>query len=118
MDQDIRSLYGTGDFYDIRVTVADSDEGVTLTYVIQEFPVLDDVKFVGNKTLSSAELLRKLTSKTGERMNERKLFNDAMTIGGLYQNAGFPKASVKYALAINEQTGHGSVTFEVTEGMK
>jgi outer membrane protein assembly factor BamA len=118
VDQDIRNLYATGDFYNIRVTVADSDGGITLIYVIQERPVLDDMQFAGNKTLSSAELLRKLTSKTGERMDERKLFNDAMAIQGLYQNAGFPKASVKYAMAINEQTGRGSVTFEVTEGMK
>jgi ankyrin repeat protein len=118
VDQDIRSLYGTGDFYNIRVTVADSDGGITLTYVIQERPVLDGVQFAGNKTLSGAELLRKLTSKAGERMDERKLFNDAMTIHGLYQNAGFPKASVRYDMAINEKTGRGSVTFEVTEGTK
>ena len=115
VDQDIRNLYGTGDFYNIRVTVAESDGGVTLTYFIQEHPVLDNVQFAGNKTLTTAELLRKLTSRTGERMDEWKLFNDAMTIQGLYQNAGFSKTSVKYAMAINEQTGRGSVKFEIVE---
>ena len=115
VDQDIRSLYGTGDFYNIRVAVAESDGGITLTYAIQERPVLDDIQFAGNKALSSAELLRKLTSKTGERLDEWKLFNDALSLQSLYQKAGFPKASVKFVPAINEQAGRGSVTFEITE---
>lgn len=115
VDQDIRSLYGTGDFYNIRVAVADSDGGITLTYFIQERPVLDGIQFAGNKALGSAELLRKLTSRTGERLDEWKLFNDALTIQSLYQRAEFPTASVKYVLSINEQTGRGSVTFEITQ---
>src|SRR5437870_5547091 len=35
IDEDIRTLYGTGQFYDIRVDENDSPDGVVLTYVLQ-----------------------------------------------------------------------------------
>lgn len=115
VDRDIRRLYATGDFFNIRVSAADADGRVTLTYVLQERPVLSGIKFQGNKALSSAELLRKLTSKTGARLDERKLFSDSLGIEGLYRHAGYPQANVKYVVDANEPAGHGSVTFNITE---
>lgn len=117
VDRDLRNLYSTGDFYNIRVSEAAVDGGSKLIYFVQEKPVLDDIQFAGNKNISRQELLPKLVSKTRERLDEWKLFKDALAIQSLYQEAGYPKATVKYVPNINEQTGHGSVTFEVTEGL-
>ena len=116
MDQDIQNLYGTGDFDNIRVSEAAVHGGIKLIYIVQEKPVLSGIQFAGNKNMSSRELLQKLASKTGGRLDERKLFMDSQAIQSLYQKAGYPQATVKSVPRISEQTGRGSVTFEVTEG--
>ena len=118
VDRDIRNLYGTGDFYNIRVSEAIVDGGSKLFYYVQERPVLTDIQLTGNKTMSSGELLPKLASKTGERLDEWKLFTDSQTIQSLYQKAGFPKVVVKSVPKIDQQTGRGSVRFEVAEGLQ
>jgi peptidyl-prolyl cis-trans isomerase SurA len=115
VDRDIRRLYATGNFYNISVTATEADRGIALIYVVQERPVLSDIRFTGNKTLSSAALLPKLASRPGARLDEWKLFSDALAIEGRYRQAGYPQASVKSAVNVEVAAGRGSVTFEITE---
>jgi parvulin-like peptidyl-prolyl isomerase len=115
VDHDIRSLYATGHFYNIRVAAKTETGGIKLIYAVQEKPVLNDIQFTGNRNMNSRELLARLKSKTGERLDEWKLFNDARTIQSIYQTAGYPQATVKSVPNIDEKAGRGSVTFEITE---
>src|SRR3977135_1978373 len=48
VDEDVRSLYATGLFYNIRVAEDTTPEGVVLTYIVQGKPRLTDIKFQGN----------------------------------------------------------------------
>src|SRR5262249_53202350 len=75
-------------------------------------------RFEGNKKYSNKKLLKKLTSKTGEPLNEQKLFNDSQEIQKMYQKAGYQKTEVKAVPLIDEQTGRGKVTFEIKETPK
>jgi outer membrane protein assembly factor BamA len=77
--------------------------------------VLSDIQFRGNNLISNRNLLQNLKSKTGERMEEHKVFNDLRQIQSMYKQAGYPPPSVQYAKSINEKTGHGSITFQITE---
>jgi outer membrane protein insertion porin family len=116
---DVRMLYATGYFYNIRVAEErTTDEGVNLVYVVQGNPVLTDIRFEGNSKYSNRKLLKKITSKTGEPLNERKLFNDSQEILKLYQKAGYQKTDVKAVPSIDEATGRGKVTFEIKETPK
>ncbi len=126
IDDDIKNLYGTLFFYNIRVTedVTATETGpggvkiakeYTLTYVVQGKPVITEIRFSGNKKYSTSRLRRKLTSKTGEPMDERRLFNDTQEILKMYQKAGLQKTTIEYKPSINEALGRGIVTFEITE---
>jgi outer membrane protein insertion porin family len=116
---DVHSLYGTGQFYNVRVAVDQADDGgVALTYIVQVRPRLTDIKIVGNEKLSSSKLRKKITVKTGEPLDEEKLFTDAQDMVTLYQKYGYPDTRVKYELDIDEAAGRGSVTFQVTESPK
>src|SRR3989442_670904 len=140
IDNDVRNLYGTGYFYNIRVGEETTPDGIVLTYVVQGKPLLTDIKFVGNKKFSATKLLNKIragakpsptavvvgvkpeipkgASKVGEPLDERKLFEDAQEIQKMYQKAGYQKTQVKYVLNIDENAGRGTVTFEITESPK
>ena len=116
VDDDVKNLYGTGLFYNIRVTEENTTDGVKVTYHLQGNPTLTDIKFSGNKKYHERRLLKKVTSKTGKPLEEKKLFTDAQEIQKLYQKAGYQKVSVKPVLSIDETAGRGSVTFEINEG--
>jgi len=118
-EDDVHSLYGTGEFFNIRIAadVAD-DGGVVLTYIVQVRPRITEIKFAGNHKLSESKLKKKLTSKVGEALDEQKLFTSAQEMQKLYQKYGYPDSTVKYHLDIDELTGHGVVTFDVVESPK
>ena len=118
VDDDVRNLYSTGYFYNIRVAEEVTGEGVKLTYVLQGNPLLTDIKFEGNKKYSNRRLTKKLKSKTGEPLDEKKLFQDIQEIQKMYQKAGYQKVKIERNLNIDENAGRGTVTFNIEEGPK
>jgi outer membrane protein insertion porin family len=118
-EDDIRSLYATRQFYNIRVTSEqEADGGVVLTYVVQARPRLTEIKIEGNKKLSTSKIKKKITVKTGEPIDEQKLFTDTQEIKKLYEKYGRAGTQVKYVLNIDENAGRGTVTFEIAEAAK
>ena len=116
---DIQALYATGQFYNIRVTADPGDSGgVRLTYLVQVRPRLTDIKIEGNKKLSASKIRKKITVKTGQPLDEQKLFTDSQEIRKLYEKYGYAGAQVKYVLNIDENAGRGTVSFEITEAPK
>src|ERR1700744_179715 len=61
---DVHSLYSTGQFYNIRVSVDPADDGgVVLTYTVQVRPRITEIKLEGNNKLSDSKLKKKITVK-------------------------------------------------------
>lgn len=118
VDDDVRNLYATGLFYNIQVAEARGHDGVTLTYIVQPNPRLTEIKFQGNKKYRNTKLQRKISSKVGEPLNERKLFTDAQEIEKMYQKAGYPGTKVRSFSTVIEETGRATATFEIAESPK
>ena len=117
-DDDVKSLYATGLFYNIRVARETTDDGLVVTYLVQAKPRLTEIKFSGNKKYKNEKLLKKCSSKVGDPLDEQKLFTDAQEIEKKYQKSGYPGTKVKYVLNIEESTGRGTATFEIAESRK
>ena len=116
---DVHLLYGTGQFYNIRVQIDQADDGgVVLTYVVQVRPRITEIRFEGNKKLSDSKLKKKVTFKVGEPLDEQKVFTDVQEIKKLYEKNGLADTQVKYILNIEELTGHGVVIFHIEETPK
>src|SRR5882672_5320841 len=116
---DVHSLYGTGQFYNIRVSMEQADDGgVILTYTVQARPRITEIKLEGNKKLSDSKLKKKVTVKVGEPLDEQKLFTDVQEMKKLYEKNGLSDTKVKYVLNIEEISGHGTVVFHVEESPK
>jgi outer membrane protein insertion porin family len=118
VNDDIRNLYGTGYFLNVRVSEQRTVDGVELLYVLQPRPKLADINFVGNKKYSKAKLSKKVTSKIGEPFDERKIFMDKQEILKMYQKAGYPQTKVEYTPNVDPATGRASITFDITETPK
>jgi outer membrane protein insertion porin family len=118
-EDDVHSLYGTGQFYNIRVGVDQADDdGVVLTYIVQVRPRISEIRLEGNKKVSDSKLKKKITVKVGEALDEQKLFTDEQEMQKLYEKYGYPDSTVKYVLNIDENSGRGSVTFQIVETLK
>ncbi len=55
VDDDVRTLYATGYFYNIRVGEEPTPGGVALTYVLQGKPTLTEIQFTGNQVSIDAD---------------------------------------------------------------
>jgi outer membrane protein insertion porin family len=118
VDDDVRNLYTTGYFDNIRIVEEPSAEGFTVTYVLVNKMRVTEIKFAGNTKYSVSKLKGLIKSKVGDPKDERKLFTDAQEIKKKYQNAGFPRTQVTYKIAPDENAGRATVTFEITETPK
>ncbi len=118
VEDDVKILYSTGLFYNIRFAMDRTPTGINLIYFVQGKPILADIRFEGNKKYKSPKLLKKVTSKTGEPLDDRKLFSDSQEIQKLYQKAGYQRTKVEAKPNIVEASGRGTVTFEITESPK
>jgi RNA polymerase sigma factor (sigma-70 family) len=117
LDLDVRRLYASGLFSQVRVNTTKTDEGVVLDYVVQERPKLAQIHFAGDTNSNSAALIPHLASTVGEKLDEQALFRDAETLQKLYEESGFPGTRVRYVTRVNEDLGEGEVTFEISRGL-
>src|SRR5438874_16368 len=69
VDEDVRNLYRTGFFYDIRIDRRETSEGLLLTYIVQAKPKMAEIRIVGNTKYRDSTLRKKLTSKIGEPLD-------------------------------------------------
>jgi outer membrane protein insertion porin family len=118
-DDDIKALYATGQFYNLRAAInQEADGGVALTYIVQARPRLTDIKIEGNKQVKTSKIRKKITVQVGQPLDEQKLFTDSQEIKKLYQKYGYPDTQVKYVVNIDEAAGRGTVTFQIKESPK
>ncbi|HEX7619070.1 MAG TPA: POTRA domain-containing protein, partial [Verrucomicrobiae bacterium] len=72
-EDDVHSLYGTSQFYNIRVSVDPADDGgVVVSYIVQARLRITDIKITGNKKVSDSKIRKKITVKAGEPLDEQK----------------------------------------------
>jgi outer membrane protein insertion porin family len=118
VDDDVRNLFATGLFENVQVTDENGPDGIVLTYFVQAKARLTEIKFEGNKKYDDKKLLKKMTSKVGDPLDERKLFTDCRELQKMYEKAGYPGTEVKYSTMREEALGRGTATIEIKEGQK
>jgi outer membrane protein insertion porin family len=118
-EDDVHSLYGTGQFYNIRVSADTADDGgIILTFTVQVRPRITEIRFEGNKKMTDSKLRKKLTVKVGDPLDEQKLFTDVQDMKTLYEKYGRPDTVVKYIVNPDEANGRASVIFHIEETPK
>lgn len=125
LDDDVRNLYSTGYFENVRVAEERRQDGISLMYIVWPRLKVTDVLFTGNKKFSSAKLMKKITTvekvkkdPIGKPLDERQIFADAQEIKKLYEKSGYPSTTVVPKVTPDERSGRATVTFEITEAPK
>lgn len=96
LDQDLRSLWATGFFNDIRIEAERTAEGIILIVKLKENPRVREYRFEGNKKLSDDKILEVFDLKPNSVYNEGRIQENILKIKRLYADEGYSLAEVSF----------------------
>ncbi|SDU10192.1 Beta-barrel assembly machine subunit BamA [Verrucomicrobium sp. GAS474] len=118
VEEDVKNLYATGLFVNLRITDEPMGDGVKVVIVVQPKPLIKDVVFIGNSKVKQSRLRKEAKTKVGEPLSEHQVAEDQQKIREYYLSKGFNNIQVTYKIDVNEEANRAVVTFTVNEGDK
>ena len=118
VEEDIRSLYGTGDVTNVRIFSQPAAGGVKVIVIIQTRATIREVVINGSTRFSGRRLLKEITSKKGATLSEEVIEQDRQKLLDYYRDHSFPDVDIQSSTAMDERNNTGVVTFTVNEGGK
>jgi len=120
VEEDVRNLYATGLFTNLRIYDEPLPEGVKVVVIVQPKPQLlvKQVILTGFSKMEEKRLRKEIATKAGGNLNEQQIAADARKLAEFYQKRGFKDAKVTYNTEVAETTGRATVTFNIDEGDK
>ncbi|MBI5149387.1 MAG: outer membrane protein assembly factor BamA [Candidatus Omnitrophica bacterium] len=118
ISDDLKRLYNTGYFSDVRVDRQPMDGGVKVIFYIEEKPVIDKVTFSKIAYFSPKVLIKKIKTQGGKFLDNKSLKDDENTIKELYAKKGLTLVEVEPETSRDEATGKVNVHFIIREGQR
>lgn len=111
--EDVKRLFDTGFFYNIKVDLM----GSTLTYLVEEKPVISSVEYEGNTELDDDDLQGVSLLKANELLDVKKVNRAISDIKKKYEEKGYFLAKVDYKTKPSKN-GSQKLILEIKEGDK
>ena len=118
LNEDLKRLYATEYFTDVSIDAEDFEDGLKVTFTVEEKSVIGEIIFKGNKAVSTQKLKETIKSKSDEMLNMSMLAQDMADIRTLYVKKGYPGADVKYELDLNKEQNKTKITIIIDERKK
>lgn len=118
LNDDLKRLYALGYFTDASIDVERKEDGVIVTIIVEEKPVVEKVVFTGNKKISTRRLEKVTQIKTGEMLNYAKLSQDVQSLKALYGEQGFQHVSIDYRIDTDKDTNTAIVYIFIEEKVR
>ncbi len=119
LSDDVKELYKLGQFSNIEVESTPAEDGIILTFILEEWPkVSGDIVINGNSEISTSKIKDILTIGTNRSVSGKALQDSKNKILDLYKQKGFYLAQVEPNIVPNPEDGTARVSFDITEGKK
>jgi outer membrane protein insertion porin family len=112
----IRRFHETHSVYLIRITSRREGKGIVLQIHVEDKPLIGEIVFKGNRTLSSEDLLTRMELTAGDSFTPQVLEQIGGRLQEYYRLRGFPDAKVKLASRAMEESTKSTVLVEIVEG--
>lgn len=116
IDEDVKSLYASGDVENVRILADPVGGGVNLIVVAQTRAVYGGVEFVGNTLIETSKLEGKVDLNVNKPIDESVLKTAREEIQEMYRKKGFSEATVTYRIGAPTAEGYSKVFFTIDEG--
>jgi len=114
VQEDLRRLFATRKFQNVRVHRKVVPQGVYLTYEVLERPTVREILFIGNKYMSDKRLLKESGLAQGEALNIYTLQEARRKIEEHYHSKGYVKTRV--TIEEGDRPGDRRAVFRIDEG--
>jgi outer membrane protein insertion porin family len=115
--QDVREIYSLGFFKNVRVLQESTAGGVSITFAVEENPIVRQVSVTGNDEVDSDKIRDNLTLTSGSTLDYPLLTENVQRIQALYRAEGFYLARVRFEVE-KLPADAVAVNFVVEEGEK
>ncbi len=117
VNEEVKRLYKSGYFEDIKVQVQEVPDGKQLTFEVQEKPLIRSIEIQGNDALDRDDILEAMSTKTGSVLNPKVLAQDLDKIRELYRKKGYYRAKADYEQK-ELSPGKAELVISIEEGKK
>jgi outer membrane protein insertion porin family len=111
LSADIKAIYKMGYFDDVTAEVAEVAEGKAITFVVEEKPMITEIRIQGNKAVKRDDIEGAMSVRNRQTVNPEKLKADMEKIKAIYDGKGFYNAEIRYAI---EKGGERDVYIVIT----
>lgn len=112
-EEDLKSLYETGWFYEITPSFNRVPEGTQVFYNVSENPVLKQLDVEGNTKLSNSDIKKMMNLKENEVLNTKEVNAGARKVESEYAQQGYILAKVSDVRMLP----NGHLAMQVSEGV-
>lgn len=116
ISDDLKRLYNTGYFSDVRVDRKEMDGGFKVIIYVDEKPIVEEVTFSKTRYYHAKVLKKKIKTEAGKFLDNKILKDDENTIKELYAKKGLTKVEVQVESFVDEVTNKASLHFVIREG--
>jgi outer membrane protein insertion porin family len=118
VNEDIKRLYATGFFEDVRLEVEDLSEGYKLIVEVDEKPIIKSILLEGAISFKEDKLRKTLGVMEGQILDRKAVKKGEEEIRKLYADKGFRFVDLQTTVNVDPAIKEAVVTIKIYEGKK
>ena len=116
VNEDIKRLYATGFFDDVKLEVEELPEGYKLIAEVDEKPIIKEIVLEGATSFKEDKLRKTLGVMEGQILDRKAVKKGEEEIRKLYANKGYRFVDLQVTVNVDPQTKEAVVTIKISEG--
>jgi len=117
IQKDIETIYKLGYFENVSAEYEKTDKGIILYYVVDEKPVVVDLRVSGNDKIKDKDIQAAIKVREGKIINMEDVVSSQEAIENLYAQKGYVGTKVNYEIEPLD-VGTVGLKYEIKEGNK
>ena len=118
VNEDIKRLYATGFFEDVKLEVEELPEGYKLIAEVDEKPIIKQITLEGFTSFKEDKIRKTLGVMEGQILDRKAVKKGEEEIRKLYADKGFRFVDLQASVNVDPQTKESVITIKVSEGKK
>lgn len=118
VNEDIKRLYATGYFQDIKMEVEERSGGYALVIGVREKAIIREIKIEGFTIFKEDKIRKELAVIEGQILDRKAVKQGVEAVRKLYANKGYRFVDLDSEVDVNEETREATVYIKITEGAK
>lgn len=102
LTKDVKEIYNLGAFEEIKVNLIEQEEGVKVNFILEEKPIIAEVKFLNNIEINEEKLKEEYILIEGDFYDEIKLRESIEKLENFYRKEGFYYVKIEPQINIIE----------------